>query len=75
MDLVREPIGNHLRRFEREILRRIFGAIEEWDNWTIRRNEELNALIEGKDIGGFMNVQIISWLGHIERMENTGMIK
>jgi len=34
--------GNLLRIFERKILRKIYGPIQEGDIWRIRNNEELN---------------------------------
>jgi len=39
-----------LRIFERKILRKIYGPIQEGDIWRIRNNEELNRSINGEDI-------------------------
>jgi hypothetical protein len=41
---------NLLRMFERKILRKIYGPIQEGDTWRIRNNEELNRCINGEDI-------------------------
>ena len=41
---------NLLRIFEREILWRIYGPVQEGDIWRIRNNEELNISINGEDI-------------------------
>ena len=41
---------NLLRIFERKILRKIYGPIQEGDIWRIRNNEELNRSINGEDI-------------------------
>jgi hypothetical protein len=38
---------NLLRIFERKILRKIYGLIQEGDTWRIRNNEELNRSING----------------------------
>jgi hypothetical protein len=48
---------------------KIYGPVQEGDIWRIRYNEELNRLIEGKDIVKFIKAQRIRWLGHVKRME------
>jgi len=58
-----------LRIFERKILRKIYGPIQERDIWRIRNNEELNRSINGEDIVKFIKVQRIRWLGNVKRME------
>ena len=70
-----ESDENQLRMFERRIFRRIYGIAKEEDSWSIGKNKEFNALIEGKDIVMFTKAQRISWLGHAERMEDTRMVK
>ena len=59
---------NEMRRFERKIMRRIYGPIKIGGYWRIRYNEELDKLIEGQDIIRFIKSQRIRWLGHVERM-------
>jgi hypothetical protein len=39
------------------------------DIWRIRNNEELNRVINGKDIVKFIKAQRIRWLRHVKRME------
>jgi len=58
-----------LRIFERKILQKIYGPIQEGDIWRIRNNEELNKTINGEDIVKFVNAQRIRWLGYVKRME------
>jgi hypothetical protein len=41
---------NLLRIFERKILRRIYGPVQEGHIWRIRNNGELNRFINGEDI-------------------------
>jgi hypothetical protein len=55
---------NLLRIFERKILRKIYGPIQEGDTWRITNNEELNRCINGEDIVKFMRAQRIRYLGH-----------
>jgi hypothetical protein len=61
----------HLRIFERRILRKIFGPFENEDgSWRIRMNYELNELIENADIVRFIKSRRIAWLGHMMRMDD-----
>jgi hypothetical protein len=64
---------NLLRSFERKILRKIYGLVQEGDTWRIRYNEEVNRFIKGKDIAKFIKAQRIRWLGHVKRMEVGAM--
>ena len=57
-----------LGAFERRILRRVYGPINENGDWRIRYNQEIDALIDGKTIVRFIKAQRIRWLGHVERM-------
>jgi hypothetical protein len=61
--------------FERKILRKIYGPVTENEVWRIRRNEELEAIIQRDNIVRFIKCQKIRWLGHIERMQDTAIPK
>jgi hypothetical protein len=39
---------NILRRFERKIIRRIYGPVEQGREWRIRNNEEIDNIIRKK---------------------------
>jgi CRISPR/Cas system CMR-associated protein Cmr3 (group 5 of RAMP superfamily) len=43
--------------------------------WRIRNNEEIDNIIRKKDIVRFVKARRISWIGHVERMENSRMPK
>jgi hypothetical protein len=58
-----------LRIFERKILQKINGPIQEGDTWRIRNIEELKRSINGEDIVKFIKAQTIRWFGHVKRME------
>jgi len=61
--------------FERKIFRRIYGPKyenREWKSWT---NRELEMMGKGENIVKWMKGQRISWLGHLERMEEDRMRK
>ena len=52
---------NLLRIFERKILQKIYGPIQEGDIWRIRNNEELNRSMRVEDIVQFIKAQRIRW--------------
>jgi len=61
----------HLRIFERRILRKIFGPVQNKDGfWRIRMNYELNELIGNTDIVRFIKSRRIAWLGHVIWMDD-----
>jgi len=60
----------YLRIFERRILRKIFGSMQNEDgSWRIRMNHELNELIENADIVRFIKSRRMAWLCHVKRMD------
>jgi hypothetical protein len=61
--------------FERKIFRRIYGPKYEDGEWKIRANRELEELNKGENIVKWIKGQRISWLGHLERMEEDRMPK
>jgi len=59
----------HLRIFERKILSKTYGPVQNEDgSWIIRMNYELNELIRNSDIVRFIKSRI-AWLGHVMRMD------
>jgi hypothetical protein len=66
----------HLRTFERRILRKIFGPVQNKDgSWRIIMNYELNKLIEKADIVRFIKSRRIAWLGHVMRMDDKRILE
>jgi len=61
--------------FERKIFRRIYGPKYENGEWRSRTNRELEEMSKGKNIVKLIKGQRISWLGHLERMEEDRMTK
>jgi hypothetical protein len=61
--------------FERKILPKIYRPVKENELWRIRLNNELEAIIKGKNIVRFIKCQRTRWLGHIERMQDTAIPK
>jgi hypothetical protein len=61
--------------FERKIFRRIYGPKYENGKWRTRTNSELEEMSKGENIVKWIKGQRISWLGHLERMEENRMPK
>ena len=61
--------------FERKILRKIFGPTYENGSWRMKTNDELDKLIKHENIINFARAQSLGWCGHIERMQDTRMVK
>jgi len=61
--------------FERKIFRKIYGPKYEDGEWKSRTNRELEELGKGENIVKWIKGQRISWLGHLERMEEDRISK
>jgi len=61
--------------FERKIFRRMYGPKYENGEWKSRMNRELEEMSNGENIVKWIKVQRISWLGHLERLEEDRMPK
>jgi hypothetical protein len=61
--------------FLKEILRRMYGPKYEDGEWKSRTNRELEEMNKGENTLKWIKGQRISWLGHVERMEEDRMPK
>jgi len=61
--------------FERKVFRRIYGPKYENGQWKSRTNRELEEMSKGENIGKWIKGQRLSWLGHLERMEEDRIPK
>jgi hypothetical protein len=61
--------------FEGKIFRRIYGPKYENGGWKSRTNQELEQMSKGENILKWIKGQRISWLVHLERMEEDKMTK
>ena len=61
--------------FERKIFRRIYGPKFENEEWKSRTDRELEERNKEENIVKWIKGQRISWLGHLERMEEDRMSK
>jgi hypothetical protein len=61
--------------FERKIFRRIYGPKYGNGEWKSRTNRELEEMSKGENRVKRIKGQRMSWLGHLERMEEDRMHK
>jgi len=55
--------------FERRNMRRIFGPTRTDDGyWRIKTKQEIDEILKGQNIIGFIKKQRLNWLGLVERM-------
>ena len=67
--VLKENTINKLMIFERRIMRKIFGPTRKDDGyWRIKTNQEINEILKGQNIIGFIKKQRLSCLGHVEHM-------
>jgi len=62
--------------FERKIMRKIYGPTR-LDNgyWRIQTNQEINEILKGWNIIGFIKKQRLNCLGHVERMAEDNNVQ
>jgi len=62
--------------FERKVMRKIFGPTRSDDGyWRIKTNQEINDILKGQNIIGFIKKQRLNWLGHVERMAEDNNVQ
>ena len=45
------------------------------NNWGIKTNQEINDVLNGQNIIGFIKKQRLNWLGHVERMAEDNNVQ
>ena len=62
--------------FERKIMRKIYGPTRTDDGyWRIKTSQEINDILKGQNIIGFIKKQRLNWLGHVERMAEDNIVQ
>jgi hypothetical protein len=62
--------------FERKIMRKLYGPTRTEDGyWRIKTNKEINDILKGQNIIGFIKKQTLNWLGHVERMAEDNTVQ
>jgi hypothetical protein len=72
---LKETIINRLMVFERKVLRKIVGPTNKNGIWRIKTNQVMDKIIKHKNIMNFVRAQRLGWLFHIERMQETRVVK
>jgi hypothetical protein len=53
-----------------------FGPTRSADGyWRIKTNQEINDILKGQNIVGFIKKQRLNWLGHVERMAEDNNVQ
>ena len=74
--VLKENMTNKLMSFEGKIMRKIFGPTRTDDGcWRIKANQEINDILKGQDIIGFIKKQRLNWLGHVECMAEDNTVQ
>jgi len=74
--VLKESMINKLMIFERKIMSKILGPTRSDDGyWRIKTNQEINDMLKGQNIIGFIKKQRLNWLGHVERMAEDINVK
>jgi hypothetical protein len=61
---------------ERKIMRKIFGPTRTDDGyWRIKPNQDINDILNGQNIIGFIKKQRLNWLGHVESRTEDNNVK
>ena len=58
-----------LHVFERKILRKIFGPVNDGIRWWVRTNNELYDMYKFPNIVNSIRISRLRWAGHVRRME------
>ena len=62
--------------FERKMMRKIFGNTRTDDGyWRIKTDQEINGILKGQNIIGFIEKQTLNWLGHVARMAEDNIVQ
>jgi hypothetical protein len=57
-------------------MRKIYGPTRIADDqWRIKTNQEINDILKGEDIIGFIKKPRLNWLGHVERMAEDNSVQ
>jgi len=59
-----------------QFTRKMFGPTRTNDGcWRIKTNQEINDILKGQNIFGFIKKQRLNWLGHVERMAVDNIVQ
>jgi hypothetical protein len=64
---------NIITSYERKILRRILGPINDNGTWRIRYNKEIYTLYGDPELSTVITLRRLQWAGHVQRMESQSI--
>jgi hypothetical protein len=74
--VLKENVTNKLKIFGRRIMREIYGRTRTDDGyWRIKTDQEINDILKGQNIIGFIKKQRLNWLGHVECMVEDNIVQ
>ena len=74
--VLKENMTNKLTISERKIVGKIIGPTRTDDGyWRIKTDQEINDILKGQNIIGFIKKQRLNWLGHVERMAEDNIVQ
>jgi len=74
--VLKENMTSKLMTFKRNTMRKIYGPTRKNDGyWRIKTNQEINDVLKGKNIIGFIKKQRLNWLGHVEGMAVDNIVR
>ena len=74
--ILKENMINKLMIFERKVTRKIFGPTRSEDGyWRIKSNQEINDILKGQNIIGFIKKRRLDLLGHVECMAKDNNVQ
>jgi hypothetical protein len=68
-----KKIENIINSYERKILRRILGPINDNGTWRIRHNKETYTLYGDPELSTVKKLRRLHWAGHVQRMESQSI--
>jgi hypothetical protein len=64
---------NIINSYERKMLRRILGPINDNGTWRIRYNKEIYTLCGDPELSTVTKLRRLQWAGHVQRMESQSI--
>jgi hypothetical protein len=74
--VLKENVTNKLLIFQRRIMRKIFGPTRrDGGYWSTKTDQEINGILKGQNIFGFIKKQRLNWLGHVESVAEDNIVQ
>jgi hypothetical protein len=68
-----KKVENIINSYERKILGRILGPINDNETWRIRYNKEMYTLYEDSELSTDIKLRRLQRAGHVQRMESQSI--